>query len=429
MGWLEDILGQKEETEAPFSPMMDMSQLPPQDMPLGNQTDNIVSPMDLLPKNDQLPSKKAVGLPPVQQMAPTPQLDRKPAASDMNPVVKDYLQKLNPSKYTDEARQALLDKQAEDNTGFDIQAGLGGLAGALASYGTGKMGGIEGAERIKKMKRGMQDQELSNFDSGLALEKLKMEKDPNSMESKYAQELALKMGMKPEMVQGLTAAKFKELSPVTMKMYEIDERVKERARDNQLRREDMSLKREANDIAKEERNSIQREKMDEKRTTKEDALRTPYGFANTPDDAKQIKEGYEAKANFDSKLQEMIDLRKNKGSEFMDREAVARGKQLSKDLLLEYKNMAKLGVLSQADQGIIDAIIPQDPLAMDWAPGQDPILSNMEKFKADSDKDFQNRIDTRIKTRSGRAAPGSDDEAAAARQKRIAELRAKKGMR
>ena len=136
-------------------------------------------------------------------------------------------------------------------------------------------------------------------------------------------------------------------------------------------------------------------KMDEK----EQGLKTPFGLANTVDDAKQLKDGFESKKNFDSKLDEMIGLREKYGVEYLNREAVARGKQLSKDLLLEYKNMAKLGVLSAADEDIINAIIPPDPLGQDGAPGQDPIMSNLKKFRADKDKDFQTRIQTR--TRGG----------------------------
>lgn len=142
------------------------------------------------------------------------------------------------------------------------------------------------------------------------------------------------------------------------------------------------------------------------RDEKMQALETPYGMANTADDAKQLKQAHESKAAFDSKIQEMIDLRKKYGTEYFNREAVARGQQLSKDALLEYKNMAKLGVLSQSDEAIINAIIPPDPLGNDWAPGQDPILSNLTKFKADSDRDFANRVNTR--TRSGLAGRPSD---------------------
>ncbi len=129
------------------------------------------------------------------------------------------------------------------------------------------------------------------------------------------------------------------------------------------------------------------------------ALETPYGSANTVADAKDLKDAYVSRNNFDAKLQEMIDLRKKYGSEVMNREAVARGKQLSKDLLLEYKNMAKLGVLSQADQAIIDAIIPSNPLAFSPSSlmGQDPILHKLEKFKDDNARSMDARIKTRTK--------------------------------
>ena len=132
-------------------------------------------------------------------------------------------------------------------------------------------------------------------------------------------------------------------------------------------------------------------------------LQTPFGLASTADDAKQLKEGYVSKNNFDKKLNELISLREKYGGEVMNREAVARGEQLSKDLLLEYKNMAKLGVLSQSDESIINAIIPADPLAfrspLAAMQGQDPILSNLKKFKGDSDADYKNQIAAR--TRQG----------------------------
>lgn len=146
------------------------------------------------------------------------------------------------------------------------------------------------------------------------------------------------------------------------------------------------------------------------RDEKMQALQTPYGMANTADDAKQLKGAHESKAAFDSKLQELINLRKEYGGEMFNREAVARGQQLSKDLLLEYKNMAKLGVLSKSDEDIINAIIPSDPLEyrspLAAIQGQDPILSNLEKFKGDSDRDFVNRVNTR--TRSGLMGKPSD---------------------
>lgn len=191
--------------------------------------------------------------------------------------------------------------------------------------------------------------------------------------------------------------------------------------ENQYRQQNQQFEQEKFDYSKEKdskdekyryadlasRSADRKEARDERRfqsgivrDEKIQALKTPYGLANTTDDAKQLKEAHESKLNFDSKLNEMINLRKKYGTEYFNREAVSRGKQLSKDLLLEYKNMAKLGVLSKSDEDIINAIIPDDPLGHSLgAPGQDPILSNLTKFKADKDKDFQNRVNTR--TREG----------------------------
>lgn len=131
------------------------------------------------------------------------------------------------------------------------------------------------------------------------------------------------------------------------------------------------------------------------------ARQTPFGLANTTEDAKKIKDAYESKKIFDNKITEMIGLReKHGGGTVLNREDVARGRQLSKDLLLEYKNMAKLGVLSGADEAIINAIIPPDPLEykspLSSATGQDPVLNNLKKFKEDADFNFKTKIDTRI---------------------------------
>ncbi|CAB4152407.1 hypothetical protein UFOVP610_10 [uncultured Caudovirales phage] len=141
-------------------------------------------------------------------------------------------------------------------------------------------------------------------------------------------------------------------------------------------------------------------KMDEKMQ----GLKTPFGLANTEDDAKKLKEAFESKQNFDNKLDQMIELRKkHSGGAIMNRDDVARGKQLSKDLLLEYKNMAKLGVLSKSDEDIINAIIPEDPLQYNSPlasiQGQDPTLARLQSFKNDSEKDFNTKVATR--TRSG----------------------------
>ncbi len=208
---------------------------------------------------------------------------------------------------------------------------------------------------------------------------LSAEDDVNSEESKMASELARGMGYKGGPV---SATRFKTFSPALQKIYEI----KQKKLDRGEVRADRNFQRDL--------------KQDEKMQ----GLKTPFGLANTEQDAKSLKDAFEAKKSFDEKIQDMIDLRtKHEGGAILNREDVGRGKQLSKDVLLAYKDMAKLGVLSKADEAILNAIIPPDPLEynspMAWMQGQDPVLHKLKKFKEDSGRDFDTRVATR--TRSG----------------------------
>jgi len=242
--------------------------------------------------------------------------------------------------------------------------------------------------------RGRKEKDWQENDKAAAVDN-----DVNSKESEIARDLAKKM-MPEKDFSGMTAAQLKKGLPMLEKMYAAEQA-------STIRRDSMAERKDARADSKEERENFREEnrvRRDEEKTRRQDekdfALATPYGAANTEQDAKDIKAGHEAKKSFDSKLDEMIELRtKHNGGALFNREDVDRGQQLSKDLLLEYKNMAKLGVLSQADEKIINAIIPDDPLEYKAAGllGQDPVMNNMKKFKIDSDNNFAERIKTRIR--------------------------------
>lgn len=136
-------------------------------------------------------------------------------------------------------------------------------------------------------------------------------------------------------------------------------------------------------------------------------LQTNYGVARTADDAKQLKSAGELKSSFDRKLNEMIALRNDYGGEALNREAVGRGKQLSNDLLLLYKDMSKLGVLSKSDEAILNSIIPSDPLEFNISGlvGQDPTMHRLTKFKEDVDADFRGKLANRIRPGTERGEP------------------------
>lgn len=192
----------------------------------------------------------------------------------------------------------------------------------------------------------------------------------------------------PQFIDGLKAQYGK--ASMTYKEQLDDSRKREEA---QARLAELGMKRQ-------DRQDAINTRLEEKQM----ALMTPYGLANTPEDAKNIKAGVEEKAKFDEQIQELIGLRtKYEGGNLpgINKQDQERAEQLSNDLLLTYKNMAKLGVLSQSDEKIINSIIPKDPLRMrglsEVFQGQDAVLNRLKSFKSDSDKDFKTKLSTRLR--------------------------------
>lgn len=390
--WFEELY--KKMNQPPEENMSRMASLEPQYQSV--MTDMPAAPV---PKSPPVAMKS---LPPIQKadlapiLTPPSVAQEAPPVPEMNPLVANHM-----SKYMED-RKKLLEENKKDEGGLDI-------ASALAALGAGFQGqnAMSAGLAMKQNQQSARDKKVADFDKARTLERdetkfgredeaFARESDPNSFESKSAQQLAIKLGVNPEAVKGLTAEKFKSSSPAFLKMYEMDQR--------SLDRKEAIAQRTADRAAmRDERKDVRADKLEEKMQ----GLKTPYGLANNEDDAKKLKEAHEAKKNFDNKLQQMIDLRtKHGGGAILNRDDVGRGKQLSKDLLLEYKNMAKLGVLSQADEAIINEIIPADPLSYNSpvaaVQGQDPILNKLKSFQSDSDKDFKTRVSTR--TREGLAS-------------------------
>lgn len=310
-------------------------------------------------------------------------------------------------KYSDEERSKVEEQAREEKNKLAfIQAASGfgeALAGRAPSQSAQYFGGLRGEvdkNTIGKFDQGRK-QALMDYDlkqkfqsDEMNQEKQKRMLDPNSIESQSYKQIGAKFGIPQAQLNQMNAAQIRDISPVFEKIYELDQKALDRRDAKEERRALFGMRREDQQIAKQE-----------KQMEKDQALMTPFGLARTPDDAKQLKEAAETKQSFDDKISELIDLRKKAGGgAILDREAVARGKQLSKDLLLDYKTLAKLGVLSQSDFTILNAIIPDDPLQyrnpMEAAQGQDSILKNMEAFKADKEREFQNRLYTRLRPES-----------------------------
>lgn len=151
-----------------------------------------------------------------------------------NQSVRDYLLK----------RKAEREALEQENAGFDT---TGAVTGALSSLGAafqGKDSIAAGMGALERSKAGRKDA-LKTFDTDTErgqLENVAMvEDDPESEQSKMADQLARRMGYKGGPV---TAAKFKTFSPALEKMYDIEQRKLDREESRAERRSLADLARQ-----------------------------------------------------------------------------------------------------------------------------------------------------------------------------------------
>lgn len=200
-----------------------------------------------------------------------------------------------------------------------------------------------------------------------------------------ADQVSFYEGIVPSMkgkLGGMTARQFKSASPLLAAKFNSE---------GEDRRAGMAARERA---AAKEDSKAERAALDQKERT------TSFGVARTADDAKKVKEAGEIKADMDSKIQELIQLREKYGAEAYNREAVTRAKQLSKELLLQQKQLAGLGVLSKTDMELVNEMIPDDPLQFNWSSlvGQDPTMTKLKSFQGDTNKQFNERLKNRIES-------------------------------
>jgi hypothetical protein len=204
------------------------------------------------------------------------------APQAMNPVVKDYLMKKagpkpasaadpmaempqpmpppiaqeKPNDVSDFMKNYSADKlKAAQDAASEQKSGLG-WAQFAAGFGDALAGRSphESAKTFDSIRKNIDDQNVGAFERQKASavqdigtkknlteisrenEKTKREDDPNSDETKMSQALASQMGMDPSFVKKLTATKFKELSPVTLKLYELREKSLDRREQRDERR-------------------------------------------------------------------------------------------------------------------------------------------------------------------------------------------------
>lgn len=304
---------------------------------------------------ESLPSSTSLGDMPkkpsyeIEQDAPIVPPTTPPVVETSAPIAKADKDKQDAAILTNdndkaarEAGLADLNKRRGRNLVTELAAGAGDAISAGASaFG----GNAPGGSQARLVERHDKDMEQGKKDV-----EMKLRNDANSDISKQYQQLLgqfLKKDPSDPTILGLTANQIAEKIPAVEKLASM------RQQDELTR-----LKLEENRLLK---TQMAQQKAD--KTT--DELWTPMGQAKTKNDAKIIKDIYMGYEGSRSNLDELIDLRKQKGAEVADRKSVNRAKTIAADLTVQYKDLAKLGVLSKDDYRLLERLIPSDPLQFD----------------------------------------------------------------
>jgi len=110
-------------------------------------------------------------------------------------------------------------------------------------------------------------------------------------------------------------------------------------------------------------------------------------YALTADDAKELKKADSDRNSVKQGINRLKEIRTKYGSELSNRAVVAEAKTIATDMLLKYKNIAQLGVLSKSDQDLLDKLMPADPTQFEWTGSTMAQLGAFEKLV---DSGFQN---------------------------------------
>jgi hypothetical protein len=289
-------------------------------------------------------------------------------------LVNSYLK----DKYfTGDLSDANLDAQRQTTEDRRLAAGLGQGASTIASALSGAKPQTEFYDKMAaNADRGVKDIEgrrKSKMDEArFAQEAQKFGRE----ETKFAKEQRLEDPMSPESRVFQNAIKAASPEMFTDdELQHVSAADKDRITSLAQLKEQVAARKEAAQLSYQTRSDARTEKKQERA----EKLETPLGQAKTEQDAKDIKDATASYHNLKQGLQKMEDLRNKYGSEFLNRSAVAEGKNLSTDLLLEYKQLAKLGVLSKSDTDLLNKLIPEDPLQFEWTG------STMKKLKTLSD--------------------------------------------
>ena len=222
---------------------------------------------------------------------------------------------------------------------------LANVGGALA----GKGGAVANKD-FDQMRSDIDTSYVSGFDKAKGLAKQdeidKRENDPNSEESKIAQDLAKSMGYAGD-VSKLTAGKFKSFSPVMQKKYEIQADQRRQAENRQDRNYQKQLDRDAMQQARQDKSEEKQKAVDEKKKATlnevEDRRRNIEDNLASLEDMIKNKGTYEAFGAHNADLDRKVDMIATDMAKLADPTSVARPSEVE---------MFKKGLVSSGATGM-----------------------------------------------------------------------------
>lgn len=343
-------------------------------------------------------------------------------------------------QYQDEVQkqQALSAERTRAQMKWKLLAGLGSaLAGrdpsAIQAHfdqleQINLQGGLKQAEQTKEAglgqialeRQGMQDEQQQTLfaqqqeDRQRQMGQRSAEDDPNSTESKLAQQLAEKLTGRPQ--PGITATQFKSRGPDLEKIYQIEQQRLARqdaanaaSSTRAEAQKDRTAAREDSQQFREQQAQVSRE--DKKQQLLEKTEVPGYGVAHDETEARDLRQLAGGAKYADQLIDELIALRESKGGgEMWDQTAVRKAKQNASELRILVKDAAKLGVLSATDYSLLENLVPEDPLEfnpMATATFQDdPTMNQLKQLK----QNFARRIQSGMQARL-RSQPGAEGQA------------------
>lgn len=232
------------------------------------------SSLDMSPKIETAP-KVAQMMRVPERVRPSAEIKSMPinqpeqAPQQMNPMVREYLMKRPElSKYSDEARQNIVDENGEYDT-------TGAIQGALASLGAAFQGGnsLQAVNQVMGQRNDLRKDRLSEFDKGAEAELRKIASDRqgikdsredekylqdrdkrmredtvDSQESKLAQTLASKM-LPGNDFSKMSATQINTLLPSIGKIYEVEEKKLDRRAVIDAKKDEKAEKKAERDLS------------------------------------------------------------------------------------------------------------------------------------------------------------------------------------